>query len=60
MVFKARIPNERNMVVQRKVIGADGGKQLKENLCCMAISLALTDLMMVIRMTESCSPEKLT
>ena len=29
-------------------------------LCCMAISLALTDLMMVIRMTETCSPKKLT
>jgi len=32
----------------------------KENLCCMAIPLALTDLMMVIRMTETCSPKKLT
>jgi hypothetical protein len=29
-------------------------------LCCMAISLALTDLMMVIRMTETCNPKKLT
>ena len=27
----------------------------KENLCYMAISLAFTDLMMVIRMTETCS-----
>jgi len=26
----------------------------------IAISLALTDLMMVIRMTETCSPKKLT
>ena len=27
---------------------------------CHAISLALTDLMMVIKMTETCSPKKLT
>jgi hypothetical protein len=28
VVFKARIPNNHNMVVLRKVIGADSGKQL--------------------------------
>ena len=40
----------------------DGHKKFPCNkvLCCMAISLALTDLMMVIRMTETCSPKKLT
>jgi hypothetical protein len=58
-VFKARIPNDCNMVVLREVIRADGSKQFKENLCCMAISLALMDPMMVIRMTEACSPKKL-
>jgi len=30
---------------------------MQQRFCFMAISLALTDLMMVIRMTETCSPK---
>ena len=33
---------------------------LQQRFSCMAISLALMDLMMVIRMTKICSPKKLT
>jgi len=32
----------------------------QEKLCCMSYILALMDLMMVIKLTETCSPNELT
>jgi len=41
------------------IIRSVRGKEIAMQQSFMAISLALTDLMMVIRMTETCSPKKL-
>jgi len=46
-------------VILTTIIRSVRAKEIAMHLCCMAISLALTDLMMVIRMAETCSPKKL-
>ena len=41
------------------IIRSVRAKEIAMQHRCMAISLVLTDLMMVVRMTETCSPKKL-
>ena len=50
------------LVILMTIIRSIRAKEIamQQRFVCMAISLALTELMMVIRMTETCRPKKLT